>query len=121
MSSNPSIPQFVVIKDHTAQSHRHPVVHYVFEDEELDGGVPKDGCIVVDLSDTCSEVVGADSYSPLFQVTECRVEAVASSTAALSTNMGGETTDMMMLTIEGISVEECVPTVSIFVCTIESL
>lgn len=109
MSSNSTIPQFVVIQDHTTQSYRHPVVHYVFEDEELDGAVPKDSCIVVDLSEAGSDVVNVDSYSPLFQVTECRVEAAASTTAAISsTNMGGSETTMMMLTIEGISVEEYV-------------
>ncbi|CAG8735450.1 16513_t:CDS:1, partial [Racocetra fulgida] len=46
-----TVPQFVVIHDQMQQSWKHPVVHYVFEDEPFPTNAPKDRCILVNLKE----------------------------------------------------------------------
>ena len=41
-SSLPQIPQFIVIHDKLQQSWKHPVVHYIFEDEIIPINITKE-------------------------------------------------------------------------------
>lgn len=90
------IPQFVVIHDQIDNTYKHPIIHYVFEDEKFPD-VPKDDLILVDLDATASQLVSVDSYSPHFQVTDCILE---------QSQLGDqfeEDASLLNLTIEGVS------------------
>ncbi|KAI8374201.1 uncharacterized protein BYT42DRAFT_547280 [Radiomyces spectabilis] len=90
------IPQFVIIRDEIHNIYKQPVLHYVFEDEEFPD-VPKSNLIVVDLDDTATNVAAIDSYSPHFQVTNCRLEQ-----STLSDQLE-DGTSLLNLTIDGVS------------------
>ncbi|KAF7731430.1 hypothetical protein EC973_000238 [Apophysomyces ossiformis] len=90
------IPKFAVIRDQVHNTYKHPILHYVFEDEEFPD-VPKDNLIVVDLNESATEVTSIDSYSPHFQVTNCRLEQSA------VTDQFEENAGLLNLTIEGVS------------------
>jgi hypothetical protein len=100
MNSSPpqqlDIPQFVVIHDQIDNTYKHPVIHYVFEDENFPD-VPKDDLILVDLDSTASQLISVDSYSPHFQVTDCILEQ-----SQLSDQFEEEAS-LLNLTIEGVS------------------
>ncbi|KAI9307540.1 hypothetical protein BJ944DRAFT_237774 [Cunninghamella echinulata] len=70
--SSGNIPQLVVIQDQIHNTYKHPILHYVFEDESLPD-IPKDKLIVVDF-DTSNGEPKVDSYSPNFQVSQYRLE-----------------------------------------------
>jgi hypothetical protein len=90
------IPQFVVIHDQIHNTYKHPVIHYVFEDEQFPD-VPKEDLILVDLDETASQLLSVDSYSPHFQVTDCALEP------SQLTDQFDEDASLLNLTIEGIS------------------
>lgn len=95
MSTN-DIPQFVVIRDQIHSTYKHPIVHYVFEDEPFPD-VPRENLIVVDL-DQHAQVTQADSYSPHFQVTNCHLEH-----STLADQFDDHEGAAGLLTIEGVS------------------
>src|SRR4051812_43422797 len=102
MSSIPPLPQFVVIHDKTTEAYKHPIVHYVFDDEELPLDLSKNSqCVVVELSPSASQIAGAASYSHAFQVSECRIEDAANISA--SGGSQAESSSLLMLKIEGLS------------------
>lgn len=90
------IPQFVVIHDQIHNTYKHPIIHYVFEDESFPD-VPKDDLILVDLDANATRLLSVDSYSPQFQVTECILEP------SQFTDQFDEEASLFNLTIEGIS------------------
>ncbi|KAI9318187.1 hypothetical protein BX666DRAFT_1877242 [Dichotomocladium elegans] len=94
---NSDIPQFVVIHDQVHNTYKHPIVHYVFEDEPFPE-VAKENLILVDL-DHNAQVDAIDSYSPHFQVTNCQLDH--SSTAYDQFDADHDGTGLM--TIEGVS------------------
>jgi hypothetical protein len=97
MNSTPlDIPQFVVIRDQIHNTYKHPVVHYVFQDEEFPD-VQKDKLIVVDLDASATQLTNVDSYSPHFQVTDCLLEQ------SQVNEQFEEDTSPLNLTIEGVS------------------
>ncbi|KAI8874804.1 hypothetical protein K501DRAFT_319880 [Backusella circina FSU 941] len=97
MNSTPlDIPQFVVIRDQIHNTYKHPVVHYVFQDEEFPD-VQKDKLIVVDLDESATQLTHVDSYSPHFQVTDCLLEQ------SQVNEQFEEDTGPLNLTIEGVS------------------
>ncbi|ORE04613.1 hypothetical protein BCV72DRAFT_307151 [Rhizopus microsporus var. microsporus] len=98
MNSSLDIPQFVIIHDQTLNAYKHPVIHYVFEQEEFPE-VPKDKLIVVELDSTATQLTSVDSYSPDFQVTDCILEQ-----SRLSSQFEKEESNLFNLTIEGVSV-----------------
>lgn len=102
------IPQFVVIRDLVHNTYKHPTIHYVFEDEPFPD-VPRDKLIVVDL-DQNAQFSSAESYSPHFQVTDCRLEQ---STISDQLDDRGGTG---LLTVEGVSASRayCVGITSLF-------
>src|SRR3954469_5276235 len=104
MASTPSLPQFVVIHDQMTESYKHPIVHYVFEDEELLSlDLSKNSqCIVVELSLNASQIIAVSSYSHMFQVSECRVESTVNMSASGGSSQM-ENSGHLMLKIEGIS------------------
>src|SRR3954471_7041021 len=104
MASTPSLPQFVVIHDQTTESYKHPIVHYVFEDEELLSlDLSKNSqCIVVELSSNALQIIAVSSYSHTFQASECRVESAINMSASGGSSQT-ENSGHLMLKIEGIS------------------
>ncbi|CAG8532823.1 332_t:CDS:2 [Paraglomus brasilianum] len=92
------IPQFVVLHDQLQQSWKHPIVHYVFEEEPFPMGMPKDHCVVVDITEDGDAVADVHSYSHRFQVTGCKI----SSTPQLGAP-SRESAASLMLTIEGLT------------------
>ncbi|KAI7870823.1 hypothetical protein BDF14DRAFT_1741002 [Spinellus fusiger] len=98
MSRSPQleIPQFVVIRDQTHGIHQHPTVHYVFEGEDFPL-VPKDQLILVNLDKTATHVASVHSYSPHFQVTDCRLKH-STAKDQLEEGLG-----LMNVLIEGVS------------------
>ncbi|KAG1459663.1 hypothetical protein G6F56_006114 [Rhizopus delemar] len=97
-SAHLDIPQFVIIHDHVNNSYKHPIIHYVFEEEEFPQ-VPKEKLIVVELDSTATELASVDSYSPDFQVTDCVLEQ-----SRLNSQFEKEESNLFNLTIEGVSV-----------------
>lgn len=95
-SSQLDIPQFVVIHDQITDTYKHPVIHYMFEDEDFPA-VPKDKLIMVELDASTSQLQHVDSYSPHFQVTDCVLEQ-----SQLSEQFEEEAM-LLNLTIEGLS------------------
>lgn len=90
------IPQFVVIHDQLSNTYKHPVIHYVFEDEDFPN-VPKDKLILVDLDNSATQLKSVDCYSSSFQVTDCVLEQSQMS------DQFEEEAGIINLTIEGIS------------------
>ncbi|OBZ89170.1 hypothetical protein A0J61_02776 [Choanephora cucurbitarum] len=90
-----NIPQFVVIHDQINNTYKHPVIHYVFEDEDFPD-IPREKLILVDL-DPGTQLKSANSYSPEFQVTDCVLEQ-----SPLSDQFEQDTT-LFNLTIQGVS------------------
>src|SRR3954447_18348788 len=84
MALTPSLLQFVVIHDQTTEFYKHPIVHYVFEDEELLSlDLSKNSqCIVVELSSNASQITAVASYNHTFQVSECGVESAVNISAS---------------------------------------
>jgi hypothetical protein len=97
-----NIPQFVVIHDLARNTYKHPVVHYVFEDEAIPNNIPRDSCILVDLNDSATVVAKAHSLDPTFQVTNCRLDA-SSNTEASGPAGAGDDTELVNLVIDGVS------------------
>ncbi|KAI9250718.1 hypothetical protein BY458DRAFT_23424 [Sporodiniella umbellata] len=97
-STHIDIPQFVIIHDRTDNSYKHPIVHYVFEEEDFPQ-VPKENLIVVELDSTASQLTSVDSYSSNFQVTECVLEQ-----SRLNSQFEKEDSNLFNLTIQGLSV-----------------
>lgn len=114
-----TVPQFVVIHDQMQQSWKHPVVHYVFEDEPLPLNVPKERCVLVNLSEDGESVADCHSLSYDFQVTNCKISLTpqmqmnATGQSGSGGGIGGgkdasgtssaTNTTGLMLTIEGMS------------------
>ncbi|KAI8980381.1 hypothetical protein BDB01DRAFT_851677 [Pilobolus umbonatus] len=92
-----NIPEFVVIHDLIKSTYQHPVVHYVFEEEELPD-IPKDNLILIDLDSTATLISHIDSYSPYFQVTDCVLEQTKVD------EQFEESSGLMNLTVEGVSI-----------------
>ncbi|KAI8350126.1 hypothetical protein BD560DRAFT_230472 [Blakeslea trispora] len=90
-----NIPQFVVIHDQINNTYKHPVIHYVFEEEDFPN-IPRDKLILVDL-DPGTQLKSVNSYSSEFQVTDCVLEQ-----SPLSDQFEQDTT-LFNLTIEGVS------------------
>ena len=101
-TSMTTIPQFVVIHDQARNTYKYPVVHYVFEDEAIPDSIPRDSCIVVDLNQSASEVVKADSLDPSFQITNCRLD-INTSTESGRFSGTNDDAELVNLTIEGVS------------------
>ncbi|GAB5591458.1 hypothetical protein Unana1_06358 [Umbelopsis nana] len=97
-----TIPQFVVIHDQARNTYKHPVVHYVFEDEAIPDTVPKTSCIIVDLNESATEVVKADSLDPAFQIINCRLDK-NTSTEAGGFSGTSDDAELVNLTIDGVS------------------
>ncbi|RHZ57527.1 hypothetical protein Glove_386g45 [Diversispora epigaea] len=97
-----TVPQFVVIHDQMQQSWKHPVVHYVFEDEHFPFNVPKERCVLVNLNDDGESVADCHSLSHNFQVTNCKISLTPQMTAS-GQGKESSTTTGLMLTIEGMS------------------
>ncbi|KAI8140809.1 hypothetical protein BJV82DRAFT_621153 [Fennellomyces sp. T-0311] len=91
------IPQFVVIRDQVHSTYKHPIVHYVFEDEPFPE-VPKDNLIMVDL-DHNVQIGEVESYSPHFQVTNCRLDH----NSTVYDQFDGDHDGTGLMTIEGVS------------------
>ncbi|CAO3620679.1 unnamed protein product [Mucor fragilis] len=96
-TSQLDIPQFVVIHDKIHNIYKHPVIHYVFEDEDFPLDIPKDNVILVELDSSASQLKSVDSYSANFQVTDCVLEQSQMS------DQFDEDASLLNLTIEGIS------------------
>ncbi|KAI9266457.1 hypothetical protein BDA99DRAFT_22248 [Phascolomyces articulosus] len=96
-SANNEIPQFVVIRDQVHSIYKHPIVHYVFEDEPFPE-VPKDNLIMVDL-DEHVQLDQVESYSPHFQVTNCRLDH----NSTVYDQFEGDHDGSGLMTIEGVS------------------
>ncbi|CAJ0925924.1 5672_t:CDS:2 [Entrophospora sp. SA101] len=69
-SSLPQIPQFIVIHDKSQQNWKHPIVHYIFEDEIIPINITQEHCILVGLSEDGEKVENMYSLSHNFQITE---------------------------------------------------
>ncbi|CAO3641286.1 unnamed protein product [Cunninghamella blakesleeana] len=95
--SSVNIPQFVVIRDQIHNTYKHPIIHYVFEDEPLPD-ISKDKLIVVDF-DTPNSEPKVDSYSPHFQVSQYRLEQ----STVNDRFEQGMTTGLLNLILEGVS------------------
>ncbi|KAI9489557.1 hypothetical protein BDB00DRAFT_790979 [Zychaea mexicana] len=91
------IPQFVVIRDQVHSTYKHPIVHYVFEDEPFPE-VPKDNLIMVDLDEN-AQLGKVESYSPHFQVTNCRLDH----NSTVYDQFEGDHDGSGLMTIEGVS------------------
>ncbi|CAG8517000.1 6761_t:CDS:2 [Acaulospora morrowiae] len=98
-----TVPQFVVIYDQMQQSWKHPVVHYVFEDEPFPLIAQKDRCVLVDLKEDGESVADCHSLSHTFQVTDCKVSLTPQMNAAGQGGKEPSSATGLMLTIEGIS------------------
>ena len=96
-TSQLDIPQFVVIHDQIHNTYKHPVIHYVFEEEDFPLNIPKDNVILVELDSSASQLKSVDSYSSKFQVTDCVLEQSQMS------DQFDEGASLLNLTIEGIS------------------
>lgn len=96
-TSQLDIPQFVVIHDQIHNTYKHPVIHYVFEEEDFPLNIPKDNVILVELDSSASQLKSVDSYSSKFQVTDCVLEQSQMS------DQFDEEASLLNLTIEGIS------------------
>ena len=96
-STSNEIPQFVVIRDQVHSTYKHPIVHYVF-DEEPFPDVPKDNLIMVDL-DHNVQIGQVESYSPHFQVTNCRLDH----NSTVYDHFEGDHDGSGLMTIEGVS------------------
>lgn len=96
-TSQLDIPQFVVIHDQIRNTYKHPVIHYVFEEEDFPLNIPKDNVILVELDSSASQFKSVDSYSSKFQVTDCVLEQSQMS------DQFDEEASLLNLTIEGIS------------------
>lgn len=97
-SAHLDIPQFVIIHDYLNNSYKHPIIHYVFEQEEFPQ-VPKEKLIVVELDSTATQLTNVDSYNPDFQVTDCVLEQ-----SRLNSQCEREDSNLFNLTIEGVSI-----------------
>ncbi|KAJ8657058.1 hypothetical protein O0I10_007137 [Lichtheimia ornata] len=91
------IPQFVVIRDQVHNTYKHPIVHYVFEDEPFPE-VTKENLILVDLDDN-AQLSEIDSYSPHFQVIDCRLDH----NSTVYDQFDGAHDGTGLMTIEGVS------------------
>ncbi|CAG8520750.1 11597_t:CDS:2 [Diversispora eburnea] len=100
-----TVPQFVVIHDQMQQSWKHPVVHYVFEEEHFPFNVPKERCVLVNLNEDGESVADCHSLSHNFQVTNCKISLTPQMTAS-GQGKESSTTTGLMLTIEGMSSKE---------------
>ena len=101
--SGPStVPQFVVIHDQLQQCWKHPVVHYVFDDEPFPSDVPRDSYVLVNLGEDGESIVDVNSLSHNFQVTNCKVSSTPQMNATAGPG-GKESNTSLMLTIEGMS------------------
>ena len=94
---NSDIPQFVVIRDQVHNTYKHPIVHYVFEDEPFPE-VTKENLILVDLDDN-AQLREIDSYSPHFQVIDCRLDH----NSTVYDQFDGAHDGTGLMTIEGVS------------------
>ncbi|ORZ04354.1 hypothetical protein BCR42DRAFT_429240 [Absidia repens] len=101
-SSTPpfTIPQLVVIRDQIHNTYKHPILHYVFEDESFPD-IPKDKLIVVDYGLEAAD--GGDepkveSYSPDFQVLNSRLEQ-----STMNDQFDQSATGLLNLIVEGVS------------------
>lgn len=101
-ASMTNIPQFVVIHDLARNTYKHPVVHYVFEDEAIPNNIPRESCILVDMNDSATEVAKAHSLDPTFQITKCRLDT-SSNTEANGLTGAGDDTELVNLVIDGVS------------------
>ncbi|RIA90267.1 hypothetical protein C1645_737995 [Glomus cerebriforme] len=105
--SGPStVPQFVVIHDQLQQCWKHPVVHYVFDDEPFPSDVPKDSYVLVNLGEDGESVVDVNSLSHKFQVTNCKVSSTPQMNATTGPGSGKESNTSLMITIEGMSANQ---------------
>ncbi|CAJ0750771.1 3810_t:CDS:2 [Entrophospora sp. SA101] len=96
-SSLPQIPQFIVIHDKSQQNWKHPIVHYIFEDEIIPINITQEHCILVGLSEDGEKVENMYSLSHNFQITGYKI----SSTPQMNSNNNNSIS--LMLTIEGMS------------------
>lgn len=97
-----SIPQLVVIKDQVHNTYKHPIIHYVFEEEPFPD-IAKDKLIVVDYDSEAVTASGnqdpkVESYSPHFQVSHCRLEQ-----STVNDQFDASTTGLLNLILEGVS------------------
>ncbi|KAI7856760.1 hypothetical protein BDC45DRAFT_48599 [Circinella umbellata] len=105
-STSNEIPQFVVIRDQVHSTYKHPIVHYVFEDEPFPE-IPKDNLIMVDM-DEQAQLDQVESYSPHFQVTNCRLDH----NSTVYDQFEGDHDGSGFMTIEGVSA----PRAYVFFC-----
>ncbi|KAI8344771.1 hypothetical protein BC941DRAFT_409578 [Chlamydoabsidia padenii] len=102
-SSNPPpfpIPQLVVIRDQVHNTYKHPIIHYVFEDEPFPD-ISKDKLVVVDYDSeaiTGERDPHVESYSPHFQISHCRLEQ-----STVNDQFDTSTTGLLNLILEGVS------------------
>ncbi|KAI8065284.1 hypothetical protein BC940DRAFT_304648 [Gongronella butleri] len=66
-----AIPQYIVIHDHIHDTYKHPIQHFVFEDEPFPD-IAKDKLVVVDVDKRGR--LNVASYSPHLQIFEGRLE-----------------------------------------------
>jgi hypothetical protein len=97
-----SIPQLVVIRDQVHNTYKHPIIHYVFEEEPFPD-IAKDKLIVVDYDSEAITASGnhdpkVESYSPHFQVSHCRLEQ-----STVNDQFDTSTTGLLNLILEGVS------------------
>lgn len=109
-SASNEIPQFVVIRDQVHSTYKHPIVHYVFEDEPFPE-VPKENLIMVDM-DEQAQLDQVESYSPHFQVTNCRLDH----NSTVYDQFEGDHDGSGFMTIEGVSAPRAYVTLFLFFC-----
>ncbi|RIB02685.1 hypothetical protein C2G38_2124750 [Gigaspora rosea] len=98
-----TVPQFVVIHDQMQQSWKHPIVHYVFEDEPFPSNAPKDRCILVNLKEDGESVADCYSFSHTFQVSNYKISSTPQMNTTGTGSKESSITTSLMLTIEGMS------------------
>ncbi|CAH1761099.1 7011_t:CDS:2 [Entrophospora sp. SA101] len=84
-----------IIHDKSQQNWKHPIVHYIFEDEIIPINITQEHCILVGLSEDGEKVENMYSLSHNFQITGYKI----SSTPQMNSNNNNS----LMLTIEGMS------------------
>ncbi|CAO3583994.1 unnamed protein product [Absidia cylindrospora] len=97
-----TIPQLVVIRDQVRNTYKHPIIHYVFEDEPFPD-IAKDKLIVVDYDLERAGTYNGDeprvqSYSPHFQVSHSRLEQ-----STVNNQFDQSTVGLVNLILEGVS------------------
>lgn len=101
-------PYFTLVEDTVTGEHTHPVVHYVFSDDDpdivtssvldaTDATTPSQRVVIVDVSADARTIVSAHSLSPTWQVHQAAISQ------APSWNESGptQTTEGLMLRIQG--------------------